>query len=133
MNQAMKAKSLMTNDKRKNFKINEKKQFLVRYSENVNDSILSHKIGLETLCGRFSEIARHYFSQNVRLTNCDYWLNLPAKDNSEPYGSQLWHRDYEDKQLLKIFLYFNKVNDEQGPLSFIKNPIFIVNNPTFFL
>ncbi|ARV59002.1 hypothetical protein BZZ01_10455 [Nostocales cyanobacterium HT-58-2] len=33
--------------------------------------------------------------------------------------SRLWHRDHEDRRMLKIFVYLNDVNDEGGPFQYI--------------
>jgi hypothetical protein len=71
------------------------------------------------LKGRIHNIARNYLRQDVKITNIDYWLNFVNPDNKLPIASQQWHRDYEDKKLLKIFVYFTDIEEVNGPLSFI--------------
>jgi hypothetical protein len=84
------------------------------------------------LKGRIHNIARNYLRQDVKITNIDYWLNFVNPDNKLPIASQQWHRDYEDKQLLKIFVYFTDVEEVNGPLSFIcKTHFGGIHNSTF--
>jgi hypothetical protein len=84
------------------------------------------------LKGRIHNIARNYLRQDVEITNIDYWLNFVNPDNKLPIASQQWHRDYEDKQLLKIFVYFTDVEEVNGPLSFICKTHFSgIHNSTF--
>lgn len=35
-------------------------------------------------------------------------------------GSQNWHRDYDDKKLVKVFIYLNDVDEGAGPFSYVK-------------
>ena len=71
--------------------------------------------------GRALDIAREYFLQDVRLTNIDYWLNFPTNVNCQPIGSQQWHRDYEDRKVIKIFVYFTNVSVSNGPFHYVEN------------
>jgi len=40
--------------------------------------------------------------------------------NKPPTGSQRWHRDPDDKKMIKLFLYLNDVDKETGPFMYIK-------------
>jgi hypothetical protein len=40
-----------------------------------------------------------------------------------PIASQNWHRDGEDRQVLKIFIYLNDVDEETGPFMYVKESI----------
>ena len=40
--------------------------------------------------------------------------------DSPAYLSQRWHRDPEDKKLVKIFLYLNDVDEGTGPFTYVK-------------
>lgn len=44
--------------------------------------------------------------------------------DSPEYLSQRWHRDPEDKKLIKVFLYLNDVDEGTGPFSYIKGTHF---------
>jgi len=59
-------------------------------------------------------IADNYFGlKNCEMRYYNIWLHESRGD--EPHGSQLWHRDREDLQILKIFIYLNDVDTSQGP------------------
>ncbi|MCE9584110.1 MAG: hypothetical protein K8T20_16625 [Planctomycetes bacterium] len=45
------------------------------------------------------------------------WINFPTEDDA--IQSQLWHRDPEDRQLLKVFFYLNDVDEKTGPFSYV--------------
>jgi len=45
------------------------------------------------------------------------WLNYPTE--APPELSQLWHRDPEDLQLIKAFIYLVDVDDRCGPFTYI--------------
>jgi len=34
--------------------------------------------------------------------------------------SQLWHRDLEEKKMIKVFIYLNDVNENNGPFFYVK-------------
>jgi hypothetical protein len=65
------------------------------------------------------DIASSYFQMNEpRLVYYDLWENLPSNDS--PKNAQLWHRDRDDLQILKVFIYFTDVDEETG--SFLYAP-----------
>ncbi|MBV9386687.1 MAG: phytanoyl-CoA dioxygenase [Chroococcidiopsidaceae cyanobacterium CP_BM_ER_R8_30] len=44
-------------------------------------------------------------------------------NNTEQVGTQLWHKDAEDRRILKIFVYLNDVSEHHGPFEYIPKPI----------
>lgn len=72
------------------------------------------------ISGIFIQIANLYLKGRVRCTNIDYWLNFPDIEKKHAFGSQLWHRDYEDKKLIKLFIYFKDVVDTSGPFYYVR-------------
>jgi hypothetical protein len=68
---------------------------------------------------RVLAVVNAYFGFLCRLKSFELWVNLPHA-SSKPAGSQRWHRDYEDRNLLKIFLYLSDVDEGTGPLSFVR-------------
>ena len=62
-------------------------------------------------------IANEYLRCYSRLTRYNVWLNLPSLE--DPKSSQLWHRDYGDGVMLKMFLMVSPVNKENGAFSYI--------------
>ena len=45
---------------------------------------------------------------------------IPVGD-AAPVFSQLWHRDPEEKRMMKFFLYLSDVDTESGPFTYVKN------------
>lgn len=44
-------------------------------------------------------------------------------NNTKQVGTQLWHKDAEDRRILKIFVYLNDVSENHGPFEYIPKPI----------
>ncbi len=54
----------------------------------------------------------------AHLQSANIWAVLPSEGKPKIY-SQSFHRDPEDTQLIKMFLYLSEVNDESGPFQYI--------------
>ncbi len=39
--------------------------------------------------------------------------------NENQFGTLLWHKDSEDRRIIKIFLYLNDVEEQQGPFEYV--------------
>ena len=39
--------------------------------------------------------------------------------NEKPVTTELWHRDLEDRRVIKVFVYLTDVNEENGPFEYI--------------
>jgi hypothetical protein len=48
----------------------------------------------------------------------DVWHSIPI-DVGRRIGSQRWHRDPEDRKIVKIYLYFSNVDQGAGPLEYV--------------
>jgi hypothetical protein len=81
---------------------------------NLNDSNVQLCLS-ELILG----IASNYFREFAKLQYIDYWINLESSSDSGPIASQLWHRDYEDVKLLKVYIYFDNVKKENGAFSYV--------------
>jgi hypothetical protein len=62
-------------------------------------------------------IVSAYFGMFPRLNAADLWYNVPV--SGPPVFSQRWHRDPEDRWLVKTFLYLRDVDKDTGPLCYI--------------
>jgi hypothetical protein len=60
----------------------------------------------------FAAIAAEYMEMVPRYVGTSFWHTKPTPD--ERVHSQVWHRDYNDRRLVKIFLYLNDVGRENG-------------------
>jgi hypothetical protein len=57
-----------------------------------------------------------YLGMYVRLRAFNVWHNFPS--SLPPRNPQLWHRDPEDRDLVKLFVYLTDVTDGPGPLTY---------------
>jgi len=67
---------------------------------------------------RLLDIANTYLGMWTKLEYVDVWYTPPA-DESERKSSQRWHRDFNDRHLLKAFLYLVDVDQETGPFEYV--------------
>jgi hypothetical protein len=96
------------------------KEFVVRaYSfENV-------QLGLDDawfracVSSRMLDLANAYLRMWAKLSYVDLWYTVPQAEGSERAASQLWHLDFDDKHLLKAFLYLNDVDEGAGPFEYV--------------
>lgn len=61
----------------------------------------------------FAAISCRYMNMVPRYVGSSFWHTKPAPSDDRVY-SQMWHRDYNDRRLVKIFLYLNDVGDNNG-------------------
>ena len=54
-----------------------------------------------------------------KLEYVDVWYSVPQPAAAERISSQRWHRDYNDKHLLKVFLYLVDVDEDMGPFQYV--------------
>jgi hypothetical protein len=96
----------------------EGKEFLVRkYAYDVELSLDDPwlRLGLNT---RMLDIANAYLGMWAKLEYVDVWYTPPVED-PERRSSQRWHRDFNDRHLLKAFLYLVDVDEETGPFEYV--------------
>lgn len=64
-------------------------------------------------------IVSEYLGVWPRLKSFDLWCNLPSAPDCEAIYSQLWHRDYEDRRLVKLFVYLGETDEASGAFSYV--------------
>jgi phytanoyl-CoA dioxygenase PhyH len=79
-----------------------------------------------------SPFARFALQPAVLAALAEYYGELPRLDyvtvtysgpaEGELRFSQLWHRDYDDTKVVKLFVYLTDVGDEDGPFTFLPGP-----------
>jgi hypothetical protein len=60
----------------------------------------------------FAAIAAEYMQMVPRYVGCSFWHTKKAPGDRT--DSQVWHRDYNDRRLVKWFLYLNDVGADNG-------------------
>jgi hypothetical protein len=66
------------------------------------------------------EVVNGYRDEWTKLYYLDNWFTVPFAGASERLASQRWHRDPEDEQVVKVFLYLSDVGDGAGPFEYIR-------------
>lgn len=79
-----------------------------------------------------SPFARFALQPTLLAALAEYYGELPMLDyvtvtysgpvEGELKYSQLWHRDYDDTKVVKLFVYLTDVGDEDGPFTFLPGP-----------
>lgn len=64
-------------------------------------------------------IVNGYMGMYTRFYYHMLGLIRPMTDKAEARQSQRWHRDPEDKKIVKMFLYLNDVDEDTGPFTYI--------------
>lgn len=67
---------------------------------------------------RVLEVVNAYFGFFARIPGINIWYDVPVGANQRR-SSQNWHRDPEDKKLIKAFLYLTNVGPETGPFNYV--------------
>jgi hypothetical protein len=95
----------------------EGKEFLVRkYSRDVELGLDDPWLRLGTN-PRLLDLANAYLGMWSKLEYVDVWYTPPA--GGERKSSQRWHRDFNDRHLLKAFLYLVDVDEDTGPFEYV--------------
>jgi hypothetical protein len=69
---------------------------------------------------RLLDVVNSYLGLWSRLKALDAWYTVPMPDSGRKRrASQKWHRDPQDRRLLKVFLYLNEVDELTGPLEYV--------------
>ena len=71
------------------------------------------------LSHRMLDVANSYLRMWSKLEYLDVWYSVPQPATGERISSQLWHRDYNDKHLLKAFLHLVDVDEGMGPFQYV--------------
>jgi hypothetical protein len=62
------------------------------------------------------DVADGYFGLRTTLRACNVWHTLVTCE--APRQSQLWHRDPEDRYILKMFVFLSDIDEGAGPFSY---------------
>jgi hypothetical protein len=68
---------------------------------------------------RLLDLANAYLEMWSKLEYVDVWYSVPQPESGQRISSQRWHRDYNDKHLLKVFLYLVDVDEHMGPFQYV--------------
>jgi hypothetical protein len=96
------------------------KEFLVRaHSFDGVNLGLDHAWLRACLSSHMLDVANAYLRMWSKLSYVDLWYTVPQPEEAERVASQLWHYDFDDKHLLKAFLYLDDVDAGTGPFEYV--------------
>lgn len=67
---------------------------------------------------RILDVANAYLGLWSKLEYVDLW-HTPPTEKTERVSSQRWHRDFNDRLLLKAFVYLSDVDADSGPFEYV--------------
>jgi Phytanoyl-CoA dioxygenase (PhyH) len=68
---------------------------------------------------RMLDIANAYLRLWAKLSYVDLWYTAQQPAGDERVASQNWHVDFDDKHLLKAFVYLSDVGPDSGPFEYV--------------
>jgi len=102
-----------------NVRVRQGKEFVIRLHSYGVDVGLDDPWFRATISRRMLDVANAYLRMWSKLEYLDVWYSVPQPAAAERVSSQRWHRDYNDKHLLKAFLYLVDVDEEMGPFQYV--------------
>lgn len=100
-----------------------KKGFLHPYWDEKSQFDLSNPFFALSLRPEVLSIVNSYDHMWRRCNYLHLTETVPVGD-SAPTHSQRWHRDPEEKRMVKVFIYLNDIDEEAGPFTYIKRSQF---------
>jgi Phytanoyl-CoA dioxygenase (PhyH) len=102
-----------------NVRVREGKEFVVRLHSYGVELGLDDPWFRAVASHRLLDLANTYLEMRSKLEYVDVWYSVPQTAGAERVSSQRWHRDYNDKHLLKVFLYLVDVDEDMGPFQYV--------------
>ena len=102
--------------------VGEGKQFQIRPFTNHPVFDANNKLMTISINDKILDIVSEYMEIIPRLKNVQLWYNLPVKGLAS--YSQNWHKDPEDKKMVKVFLNIRDVDEDSGPFHYVKKTNF---------
>jgi hypothetical protein len=95
------------------------KDFLVRRYDEHSTVPLDNPWLSVCLSRKMLDVANEYLQLWSKLEYVDLWYSIPVGADAERKASQIWHRDFNDRHLLKAFLYLSDVDEQSGPFEYV--------------
>ena len=68
---------------------------------------------------RLLDVANAYLRLQAKLSYVDLWYTAQQPATDERVASQNWHVDFDDRHLLKAFVYLSDVGADHGPFEYV--------------
>ncbi len=101
-------------------KVRAGKEFVVR-AHSFEGATLDEDDPWFSFCAsrRMLDVANAYLRLWSKLSYVDLWYTAQQPATDERVASQNWHVDFDDKHLLKAFVYLSDVSAEHGPFEYV--------------
>jgi len=100
-------------------RVREGKEFVVREHSYGVDLGLDDPWFRVCASRRMLDLANCYLGLWTKLEYVDVWYSVPQPEDATRVSSQRWHRDFNDRRLLKAFLYLVDVDESMGPFEYV--------------
>ena len=98
-----------------------KSAFLVNLWEGEHVLDLLHPFLRFSLSSPVTSIVAGYLGMLPKFREFYLEVTVPIPAGTEPFASQRWHADPEDRRMTKVFLYLNDVDADAGPFTYIRS------------
>lgn len=116
---AVKERAGQRGDVMVNGKPRSKEYFLVELWEGEHVLDLAHPFLRFSVHDSILQIVNAYLGTFSKFRGWALQATVPVAEGERRYASQEWHRDPEDRRLVKTFLYLSDVGPENGPFIYL--------------
>jgi hypothetical protein len=106
-------------ENREALRVREGKEFVVRLHSYGNEVGFDDPWFDVSASRRMLDIANSYLGLWSKLEYVDLWYSVPQPEGAKRISSQRWHRDFNDRRLVKAFLYLVDVDETNGPFEYV--------------
>ena len=103
------------------------KSYIVRrFSKKDGSNEAQPRFGLSNgwlrlgISDRLLSVVNTYRGEHTQLIEVDNWYTIPDPQAETRAASQRWHRDPHDDHIVKMFVYFNDVDQDAGPFEYLR-------------
>jgi hypothetical protein len=100
-------------------RVREGKEFVVRMHSYGAELGLDDPWFRACASRRMLDVANAYVGLWSKLEYVDLWYSRPQPESADRVSSQRWHRDFNDRRLVKTFLYLVDVDEGAGPFQYV--------------
>jgi hypothetical protein len=104
---------------RESLRVRAGKEFVVRLLSRGVDLDLGDPWFRICASRRMLDVANTYLGLWSKIEYVDLWYSVPQPADADRISSQRWHRDFDDRRLVKVFLYLVDVDEETGPFQYV--------------
>ncbi len=106
-------------DLEKNADVKTNKEFLKFYFDDVPELNLENPFIQLALQDSILNTVNSYMGMRTKFYYFTLNKTMPRGGDSKAIQSMRWHRDPEDKKMVKVFMYLNDVDETTGPFVYI--------------